>query len=444
MWKYGDHIVAGISGGADSICLLLLLLELRERWNLHLTAVHVQHGLRGAEADADELFVRELCRKNDVEFRAFHVDAAREAVRRRISEEEAGRDLRREIFEQVREETKADVIALAHHENDNVETFLFRLCRGSGLEGLCGIRPVNGKIVHPLLCVNRREIEAYLQNRGQGYCTDHTNFENDYSRNRIRNRLIPFLEEELNRESVSHISGTIYQFWEIQEYLSAELAKIEKDCVVTKGDMLCIAEKDFKKVPNLFQKMLLKNCLIRVSGHQRDIGSVHVEALMKLMDQQCGRERHLPYRVLATRTYGGITLSRRNAAAKTRTDDRICDIRVPCDRGWIRARVFPWKENMQILEKTYTKWFDYDIIKYSLQIRTREPGDYLITDRSGSRQKLKAYFINEKIPKEERDKMLLLADGSHILWVIGHRMSMAGRITESTKRVLEVQITEEM
>ena len=106
--------------------------------------------------------------------------------------------------------------------------------------------------------------------------------------------------------------------------------------------------------------------------------------------------------------------------------------------------MFERPENMRILEKTFTKWFDYDIIKYSLQIRTRRPGDYLVVDRSGNRQKLKSYFINEKIPKEERDKLLLLADGSHILWVIGHRMSMAGQVRESTQRILEIQITEEM
>lgn len=468
MWKYGAHIVAGISGGADSICLLLMLLELRESWKLHLTAVHVHHGLRGKDADADEAFVQRFCAENGVDFRSFHVDAAGEAARRRISEEEAGRELRREILEQVRESAGADVIALAHHENDNVETFLFRLCRGSGLEGLCGIRPVNGRIVHPLLCVNRQEIEGYLRGKGQEYCTDRTNFENEYSRNKIRNRLIPFLEEELNDESVAHISAAMGQFLEIQEYLSGELAKIEKDCVIIKGDNLYIAEEYFRRAPCVLQNMLLKDCLIRAAGRQRDIGNVHVEALRDLMTLQCGRQRHMPYGVLAERTYEGLVLHKRGRGqpSKERPEEKgqplkecpekqvqlsqgklealTGELTVPCDRGWIRTRIFPYPENMHILEKTYTKWFDYDIIKYTLRIRTRQPGDYLVVDKDGSRQKLKSYFINEKIPKEERDRVLLLADGSHILWVIGHRMSMAGQVTEHTKKVLEVQITEEM
>lgn len=444
MWKYGAHIVAGISGGADSICLLLVLLELKESWGLHLTAVHVHHGLRGEEADEDEAFAERFCAENGVDFRSFHADAAAEAARRRISGEEAGRELRREILEQVRESVGADVIALAHHENDNVETFLFRLCRGSGLEGLCGIRPVNGRIVHPLLCVNRREIEAYLHERGQGYCTDRTNFENEYSRNKIRNRLIPFLEEEINAGTAAHISGTMRQFLEIQEYLSEELAKIEKDCVIIKGDNFYITEEYFRQAPYVLQNMLLKDCLIRAAGRQRDIGNVHVEALRDLMNLQCGRQRHLPYGVLAERTYDGIVLRKNGQPSQVKWDALTGELTVPCDRGWIRTRVFPCPENKHILEKTYTKWFDYDIIKYTLRVRTRQPGDYLVVDKDGSRQKLKSYFINEKIPKEERDRVPLLADGSHILWVIGHRMSMAGQITEHTKRVLEVQVTEEM
>lgn len=457
MWDYGAHIVAGISGGADSVCLLLVLLSLRDKWGLRLTAVHVHHGLRGSDADADEAFVKKLCMENQVDFRSFRVDASAEAARRKISEEEAGRELRREIFEHVREEVLADVIALAHHKNDNVETFLFRLCRGSGLEGLCGIRPVNGRIVHPLLCVSRKEIEEFLEEKKQPYCTDKTNFENAYSRNKIRNQLIPFLRDEINEGSEEHISETMLQFLDIQEYLTKEMARIEKDCVIRRGDTLLIVEKEYRNLPDIMKKMLLKDCLIRVSGHRRDIGNIHVEALCELMGLQCGRERYLPYQVLAVRTYDGVVLKNMSEVSRVpegekstfdelleKLPDKDGNLPVPCDLGWIRTRVFERPENMRILEKTFTKWFDYDIIKYSLQIRTRRPGDYLVVDRSGNRQKLKSYFINEKIPKEERDKLLLLADGSHILWVIGHRMSMAGQVRESTQRILEIQITEEM
>ena len=306
MWKENDHIIAGISGGADSVCLFLVLLELRREWNLKLTAVHIHHGLRGREADADEAFVRELCSRHQVTFRSFHVDAASEAKRRKISEEEAGRELRRELFERVRCEEGADRIAVAHHQNDNVETFLFRLCRGSGIEGLCGMRPVNGRIVRPLLCAGRQEIEQYLAEQGQSYCTDRTNEENIYSRNKIRNQLIPYMERELNAGCVPHIAHTMEQFLEIQEYMRSELAKIEKDCVILEGDRIYIIEETYKRQPEILRKMLLKECLIRISGKQKDISSVHVRALQELMELQCGREVHLPYQITAEKDYHGI------------------------------------------------------------------------------------------------------------------------------------------
>lgn len=460
MWEENDHIIAGISGGADSVCLFLMLLELKKEWNLKLTAVHVHHGLRGREADEDEAFVRELCEKYQVAFRSFRVDAADEARRRRISEEEAGRELRRELFEQVRCEEGADRIAVAHHRNDNVETFLFRLCRGSGIEGLCGMRPVNGRIVRPLLCVSRREIEAYLSERGQSYCTDRTNKENTYSRNKIRNQLIPYMEREVNAGCISHIADTMEQFLEIQEYMQEELAKIEKDCVIFEEDRVYIIEESYSRQPEILRKMLLKKCLIHISGKQRDIGSIHIRALENLMGLQCGREVHLPYEVLAEKDYKGIRLSKKREGR--RKEEPYADtggadapegkcsacakgdmiLQIPCAKGPVRTRVFARRTDANILEKTHTKWFDYDIIKNSLQIRTRKPGDYLVVDRKGSRQKLKSYFVNEKIPKEKRDNILLLAEGNHILWIIGYRMSMAYQVTEQTERILEVQVVE--
>ncbi len=170
-----DHIIAGISGGADSVCLFFVLLELCPGLGVPFTAVHVNHGLRGAAADRDEAFVRELCGKYAVPLEVFRVDLESISKKRKQSLEECGRNIRREAFELVCAKCGGTKIALAHHQNDNAETLLWNLARGTGLAGLCGIRPVNGRYIRPLLCLNRREIEGFLEQRGGRLCTDETN-----------------------------------------------------------------------------------------------------------------------------------------------------------------------------------------------------------------------------------------------------------------------------
>ena len=160
-----DRVIAGISGGADSICLLFVLLELKKELGFDLVAVHVHHGLRGEAADRDEDYVRQVCTEQKIPLEVFHRDVRAYAGERGLTEEEAGREVRREAFLECAVRRSATRIALAHHRNDNAETVLFHLCRGSSLEGLSGIPPVSGCWIHPLLCVDRREIESYLEKR---------------------------------------------------------------------------------------------------------------------------------------------------------------------------------------------------------------------------------------------------------------------------------------
>ena len=181
-----DHIIAGISGGADSVCLFFVLLDLRDRMGISFTAVHVNHGLRGEAANRDEEFVRELCGQYGIPLEVFRVDLESISKKRKQSLEECGRNIRREAFEQIRERCGGTKIALAHHQNDNAETLLWNLARGTGLTGLGGIRPVNGRYIRPLLCLDRNEIEDLLRQRGQGYCTDDTNGDTEYTRNKLR------------------------------------------------------------------------------------------------------------------------------------------------------------------------------------------------------------------------------------------------------------------
>ena len=214
MLRPGDRVIAAVSGGADSVCLLWALQKIAPEFPAFLRVVHVHHGLRGAEADRDERFVEELCRKLGIPFQTVRCNAAEYARDHGMSTEEAGRVLRYEALEQAAEcwekETGAVSdcpvkIAVAHHREDSAETVLHNLLRGSGLRGLSGIRPVQGRLIRPLLSVSREEICAWLEAEGVSWCEDSTNQSEEYTRNVIRRRILPLMRETVNQRAEENI-----------------------------------------------------------------------------------------------------------------------------------------------------------------------------------------------------------------------------------------------
>ena len=192
----GDRVVAGVSGGADSVCLLFVLLKIREEIPFSLHGVHVNHGIR-KEAGEDAAYVEQLCSQFGLPFILVKENVRERAAAEKRSEEEMGRLVRYQAFESVMKSVGANKIAVAHNSNDQAETMLFHLFRGSGLSGLCGIRPVRDHIIRPILCLERKEIEQYLEERKIAYCKDATNEEDDYTRNRIRHHILPYAEQEI-------------------------------------------------------------------------------------------------------------------------------------------------------------------------------------------------------------------------------------------------------
>ncbi len=223
MLHEGDHIIVGVSGGADSMCLLAMLLEFREQYKLEISVVHVNHLLR-KEAFAEAKYVEDYCVKEEISYHYVEENIAVYAKEHSISEEEAGRTVRYLAFHKVleeQEESENCKIAVAHHENDLAETMLFHLVRGCGLGGLQGILPVQGPIIRPLLCLSRDEIEEYVKQKSISYCIDQSNFQNDYSRNRIRNKVIPQLVQ-INGQAVHHINETAVRLNEIELFLQRQ------------------------------------------------------------------------------------------------------------------------------------------------------------------------------------------------------------------------------
>ena len=458
MLTCGDRVIAGVSGGADSVCLFLMLLELREKIGFDLIAVHVHHGLRGEAADQDQQFVEALCEQHRIPLEIFRVNLESIAKKRKQSLEEAGRMVRREAFDSVCKKYGGNKIALAHHQNDNAETLLWNLSRGTGLDGLGGIRPVNGKFIRPLLCMNRKEIEEYLAKRKQSYCIDETNAGTDYTRNKLRHLVLPILEEQVNSAAVRHMNETMEQIWELQEYMQEQVEAAYQECVQEHFEKACwiqIQQKSFETFPELIKKMVIRKGMEQVGGKKRDLSHKHVDVMMELMNKQVGRTLDLPYEMHAKRNYEGIRLEKQRTYLSGEEkkaeimQECMSELNIPgetilADRNLkLRCKILEKPKNLSIKDipqKIYTKWFDYGIIKSSLYIRTRQAGDTIVIDEKGHQKKLKNWFVDEKIPKEVRDSQLLLAENNEILWVLGHRMSQAYQVKQSTKWILQIEV----
>lgn len=303
----GDRIVTGVSGGADSVCLLFVLCELRKKLGFEVIVCHVNHQLRAEAAEQDEAYVKELCRKLDVPCRIFHENVELIAKNGKKSLEEAGRIVRSNAFETVCRESGANKIATAHHKNDNAETVLLNLARGSGLQGMCGIRPVYGNRIRPLLCLTRKEIEEWLEEEQISYCTDETNEEDEYTRNRIRHKILPVMEQEINRQTVEHINRLSLQAEEIWEYLNLQTDAAWRQMVhpvdvseenpeekqqgkkEEKPAGLRIEEEEYAELPGILQSLLIRRCICEMAEAQKDIEAVHMEAVRGLFGRQVGK-----------------------------------------------------------------------------------------------------------------------------------------------------------
>ena len=481
----GETVVVGVSGGADSICLLTMLAELSGELEIRLEAVHVNHGIRGAEADRDEAFVRKYCESLKIPFHGFSCDVPMIAKEQHLTEEEAGRMVRRESFQKVMEETGSRITAVAHNLNDNAETVLFHLLRGSGLKGLSGMEAKTGfgperMLIRPLLSSSREEIEEWLEARKIPFCRDSTNESVEYSRNRIRKRIMPEAEI-INREAAVHIVRAAALLGEIgQEEEQQAKAWLERHGAVHAAEQMSLPAKELERLSHVRAGLVIRAAVSRLTGSLKDLTMRHTDSVLGLLEKQTGRQVMLPGGLTARREYEQIVIGRtvpekrKTEAANgveyaetggretehqgsKGTDDQADPEKsewflpepdgapvTVCAEGWrLTCRVSMRQPGQKIPENRYTKWFDYDKIKNRLSFRKRRPGDWFQAFSDGRKQTVKAYMVNEKIPAVLRDQIPLLAEEDHVLWITGGRISEAYKVTETTVRVLEAAVTKE-
>lgn len=446
MVSSGDDIIVGLSGGVDSVCLLFLLHNLSEELEFSLRAVHINHGLR-EESKEEEVFVKELCRKLDIPCEVHRIDVNTYAGKMHLGKEEAARILRYQIFEDCAGKA-AGKIALAQHQNDQAETVLFHLFRGTGIRGLTGIQPVRGQYIRPLLDVTREEIEIYAKENGLEYVTDNSNFDTIYARNKIRHEILP-KAEEINQGATTHIAAEAAMVKDAMDFLDSLLEEAYEKWVTElrnpDGELRsCTIEKQRLKEQHAYLKAaLVYEMLARVGGRKKDISRAHVGSALGLLDGQSGRQVDLIYGLQAVTEQKQFVIQKKLKKEKNRINEwqqklnireitSVGDISVSC-------RVFSYEKSQVIPIKPYTKWFDYDKIINCPVIRNRRSGDYFYCSDT-AKKKLQDYFVNEKIALSEREAILLIADGEHIMWIVGGRISNYYKVTDETKQILEITI----
>lgn len=443
MIEAGDKIVTGVSGGADSVCLLTVLRELAEQMEIQLHVVHVNHLLR-KEAEEEEAYVRELCDHYGITCTVFHKDIEAYAGELKCSVEEAGRIYRYQCFEQVRVQAGAQKIAVAHHQNDRAETVLFHMLRGTGMRGLGSIPPVRGVIIRPLLQVSRKEIEVYLEEKRIDYYMDASNASDAYSRNVIRNQVLPLLEG-LNEQAVSHITAISELAREYWDYVEQQAMKLEQECVAVRESRWMLKEEAFCRYPRVVRQHLAFRILSQAAGAAKDLEQDHVAQLLGLLDKPVGKQVSLPYGMIGVRTYSGLEVRAKDYRTETaKTRMAPLEVIVPGRTiiegvGSLDCKIVSGCRNQEISKKLYTKMLDYGKINTVLCIRNPMHGDYFIMNRQGERKKLSRFFIDNKIPQEQRESILVLAAGSRVCWIIGMRISEDVKVTEATEQVLQIR-----
>ena len=458
MIRGGETVLAGVSGGADSVCLFYILKELSGELGFNLEVAHINHMIR-AEAEHDAAFVESICRENGIRFHRRDVDIPRIYESTSLSEEEAGRIARYEAFEEIadklQEETgKTVVIATAHNMNDQAETMLHNLFRGSRLKGLSGIKAQgvrgNHRLIRPILIFMRSEIEDYLSEKGITWCRDATNDTDEYTRNRIRHNILPVAEKEINAGAIKHAAEAAAYISEVDDFLDDMAGEILKKADIKDNGDLHISCKAINEAHNIVRSRVIMGAIKLVSPRIKDVQSYHIETIARLSESTDGSAKlDLPYGVKVTRAYDSLIFSKKSDEEDISEAEFVIEKHVLEETGKLeidnpvlgKVRISLLKDdfNNKIPCGEYTKWFDYDKISETMSFRARKTGDVLAVGKGT--KTLKKLMIDEKIPADMRDKLLVLADREQVLWLPGYRISEDYKISESTKQVLAIEVT---
>ncbi len=404
-------ICIALSGGGDSVALLHYFYRNAAKYGICLSAVNCEHGIRGENSLKDTAFVKNLCEKWNIPLYTYAALCLSLAKENKVSVETAARNFRYACFEELLQSSKVDFIATAHHQGDNAETVLFNLCRGASLTGMGGICERKGYI-RPLLSTPKSEIEKYLTENGLKYCHDETNDDTTITRNALRLKILPALEQ-----IIPNAAAGITRFSALAREDDALLYELALPLVTFAGGVFKITFSDKKPI---FYRAALS--ALKRMGVEKDYTLVHLNALYALQTANNGERVSLPQDIVGVREYDGVALYR----PESKADEELPFGLGSFDLGGVSFSVIP-REKMLKQGHGYINLYK---IPSSAVFRTREEGD-IFTKFGGGTKKLKDYLIDKKIPRRTRDKLIVLADGKDVLAIVGLEISDKVKVEEN-------------
>ncbi len=412
LFPLNARIIVALSGGADSVALLRILHTL----GYDCEAAHCNFHLRGAESDRDEMFVRKLCKTMRIPLHTIDFATEQYAIEKKISIEMAARELRYQWFAEIKEKTKANVIAVAHHQDDSVETVLLNLIRGTGINGLLGIRPKNGDIVRPLLCISRKEITDYLQNAKQEYMTDSTNLQDEYTRNKIRLNLLPLMQE-INPLVKEHIIDTSNYLNDVNRIYNKGIEE-GKQRVIEKGDIRIIS---LLKEPS--PEALLFEILYPLG-----FNAAQTKNILAMLEGQTGKQfiSKDGWRVVKDRELLLIDKKKKQEIPP------FCLIKE--EKEYTKDFIIPREKHIAC--------FDTDKLIGEINLRKWQTGDIFIPFGMKGKKKVSDYLTDRKFSIIQKENQWVLCCGDKIIWIVGERTDNRFRIDEKTKKVTVFKMSE--
>jgi tRNA(Ile)-lysidine synthase len=437
----GDCVLVAVSGGPDSVCLLHILHELKDELHIHLVVAHFDHGLRPAEDDSETAFVRGLAESLKLPFQTAKGHLLEKKTHG--SREETARNARYAFLETVMKKHKAQKIALGHNLNDQAETILMRLLRGSGPSGLTGIPPCrDGSIIRPLIAIERPEIENYLKAKQLASVTDSSNLKTDYLRNKIRLELMPLLEEQQPR--LAHLlSQTAEILRDEDDYLEGIVeAWLKSNMELPSPHTFRVSITSFLALPVALRRRVIRNVIGKVKKDLRRITWDHVEAIQRLVQAEKPQATlNLPGRLTVNRTYGHLIFSN-SVKKKPRPFRYTLNGPGTYDLDQIGRRLtveeIENRKGLRLRGSGWTAFLDAEKLHFPLTLRTFKSGDRFIPFGMKGHKKLKDFFVDLKVPLEERYSTPILCCDDKIAWVCGFRIDDRFKVTAETKKVMKL------
>ncbi len=442
MLAKGDSVLVALSGGPDSVALLHLLSRLRQSLRLSLHAVYINHQIRPRAAKKEERFCLQLCERLDVKLTVVRGDVPALSINGRLGLEETAREFRYATFERLSEENRFDRVALGHHADDQVETILFRLARGTGPSGLTGIPAVRGKIIRPLIDLTRDDILGYLQEHSLDWCEDNSNHSLRFRRNWIRHRLLPSLRKQLNPRVEVALLNLVETLTEEEDFLGTLVEKAARKCLTrTPGGKFKLDLRFYRSYATWLRRRLLRRCLRATCRNGQVPGKEVVDRLDRIATESSGAVS-LPSRAQAMVDREQLFIFRREKRSVRQpwTPGRAIDLAWPAVR--ITGRVIARKQaRVSRRVRSPRVWLDRDKIAPPFEVRSVKPGDRFRPLGMTGHKKVGNFLTDGKVPGPLRDEVLMLCDQAGPLWVIGHEIADRAKVDRKTRKVLTVAIS---